>query len=443
MSLDRNPRLLAADTAVTQPADNIIWSHAAFCSMALPMRATRGAWQRNIDATSIRIEPGVNDDAVPSGRVLRLSVMHICDAAFRANSRVVELGGDATLLAAALGFDPKTRDLASQWQRLQAARILMSEGGGPEVSVFDARSQRRSDDLGWRSGVRLSTKFLSSLVDHAVPLDRRVVRQLSATPAALDAYTWIRTSLRHAAVDQIVTSRWDDLLRRFGTASQDIAEFRLAFEAALRLVFEAEGSVDLAVDEEGVSVRRAGPALDEIAANHTTPMQPGADVIDVNTTKQLERLAILPSTAPAAAAAEVARPAVLRQGHSPSQHSAQGDEAVAATAAADRITQDNISLPRHLTGLEHVIWLRLGHGEESVLVGVTPGPRFEAERLTVLAVEPMVIQVSGGMNEKDFERVSAWVVTNRDVIDEFWEGRITSLAEMHRRVRKAPAPGWR
>jgi len=80
-----------------------------------------------------------------------------------------------------------------------------------------------------------------------------------------------------------------------------------------------------------------------------------------------------------AAAAEVARPAVLSQEHSPGQHSAQADEAVAATAAADRITQDNISLPRHLTGLAHGIWLRLGDGDKSVLVGVTPGPRVEAE----------------------------------------------------------------
>ena len=76
-------------------------------------------------------------------------------------------------------------------------------------------------------------------------------------------------------------------------------------------------------------------------------------------------------------------------------------------------------------------------------MGVTPGPRFEAERLTVLAVEPMVLQVSGGLHEKDFERVAAWVMTNRDVIDDFWEGLITSMAELTRRVRKAPSQGWR
>jgi hypothetical protein len=34
-------------------------------------------------------------------------------------------------------------------------------------------------------------------------------------------------------------------------------------------------------------------------------------------------------------------------------------------------------------------------------------------------------------------------MTNRDVIDDFWEGRVISFDELNRRVRKAPAPGWR
>jgi hypothetical protein len=38
-------------------------------------------------------------------------MMHICDAAFRANSQAVVLGEDGTSLAAALDIDPKTRDL--------------------------------------------------------------------------------------------------------------------------------------------------------------------------------------------------------------------------------------------------------------------------------------------------------------------------------------------
>lgn len=443
MSLDRPPRALAPDTAGTQPADDIIWTHAAFCRFALPMRASSGAWQRDVDAGFVRIEPSAPDEVVPSGRILRLSMMHICDAAFRSNGQVVELGDDETLLAAALCVDPKPRDLADQWRRLQAARIVLSLDGAAEVSVFDARSRRRAGDLGWRSGVRLSAKFLSSLAAHAVPLDRRVVRELSATPAALDAYAWIRLSLHHAVMGQIVTTEWERLLRQFGTASQDVTEFRAAFEASLRLAFEADRSIALAVDDQGVSLRHAEPADDEVAADDTAPVGPAADVAAAVVEQQREPQAAPASRMPVVAAADVARPDTPRQPHSAPPAAAQADQEAGHTDAADRIRQDNISLPRHLTGLTMVIWLRRGHGEECVLVGVTPGPRFEAERLTVLAVEPMVIQVSGGLNEKDFERVSAWVMINRDVIDEFWEGLITSFAELNRRVRKAPAPGWR
>jgi hypothetical protein len=367
-------------------------------------------------------------------------MMHICDAAFRANSQVVELGEDRTSLAAVLGIDPKTRDLTDQWQRLQAARFTWSAGGGGEVSVFDARSRRRAGDLGWRSGVRLGAKFLSSLVEHAVALDRRVVRELSATPAALDAYAWITMSLRRMAPDQIVTTPWDDLRRRFGTASQDVAEFRSSFEAVLRLVVEAESSIDLAASDEGLSLRRAELATGSIPAEGRMPIEPDQHLTDGDDAPQCEPK---PMPAITATVAELALPAEQKPISIPTQQYSVESDIAAASAAADRITQDSVSLPKHLTGLAQVIWLRRGKGEENVLVGVTPGPRFEAERLTVLAVEPMVLQVSGGLNEKDFERVAPWVMTNRDVIDDFWEGLITSMAELSRRVRKAPAQGWR
>jgi hypothetical protein len=376
--------------------------------------------------------------------------MHICDAAFRANSAVVELG-DVGQLAAKLGLDPKTRDLADQWQRVLAARILVSWDGSSAFSVLDARSRPRASGPGWRSSIRLNSRFLASLMDHAVPLDRRVVRELSAAPAALDAHAWIRLCLRHAAADRTTTTRWDDLLRRFGSASQDAAGFKVAFEAALRTVFDADHSITLAVDDNGISVRRAAREDNEPAAPGLPSAQTSTDAADVNVAGAPEPLAEPQSKASVVVAPVVAKPAedvpdqlgIDRPRHSQVGLLDQGEDAAAATARADRITQDRISLPRHLTGLPQVIWLRRGHGEDAVLVGVTPSPRFEAHKLTVLAVEPMVIQVSGGLDGQDFERVSAWVMTNRDVIDDFWEGRITSFAEINGRVRKAPAPGWR
>ena len=439
-SMSFNPlRPVASDTAVSPPVDDVIWFHEAFCSMALPMRSTRGVWQRDCDGKSFRLEPQSSDDVVPSGRVLRLSMMHICDVAFRAQSQVVDIGENGMRLINAMGLDQKTRDLAEQWQRLQAARIMLS-GDGEEVSVFDARSRRRANDLAWRSDVRLSGKFLSSLLNHGVPLSRRVVTELSAKPAALDAYAWISMSLHLAGEGAIVSAPWDDLLRRLGTASQDVAGFRSAFELALRVVYEADASLDLAVDDDGVSARRAEPADQKLADHASRPMLEDADLLETPGTKQHEQPTERPSPAPFAAETKAVEPAVRLQVVG---QAGRGDEALSDTTVEDRIPQDNISLLRNLTGLTQVIWLRRGSGEESALVGVTPNPRFEPERLTVLAVEPMVLQISGGLNERDFERVSTWVMTNRDVIDEFWEGRITSFAELTRRVRKVPDQGLR
>lgn len=440
MSLNCPPRPVAPDAGTTQPADSVIWMHAAFCAMALPMRATRGAWQRDIGTASVRIEPGAAEEPLPSGRILRLILMHICDAALRTNNPVVELGEDATALAAALQVDPRTRDLAEQWLRLHAARIVVSWGGGPELSVFDARIRPRVGGLAWRSGARLNSKFLATLVEHAVPLDLRVVRDLSASPAALDAYAWLRLSLHRAPEDRIITTTWDELLRRFGTASQDLPGFRGAFEAALRLVFDADRSIALAVDDDGVSVRHAAAEDEEVAEDVPLPPSPAAPKVESDAPAPASP-SVAPSPAPPSAA-EAAADEYQAPASTP-EPAAPAAEPVAVADSADRITQDSISLPRHLTGLTQVIWLRRGHGEDNVLVGVTPSPRFEPDRLTVLAVEPMVIQVSGGLNEKEFERVSAWVMTNRDVIDDFWEGHVTSFDELNRRVRKAPAPGWR
>jgi hypothetical protein len=78
-----------------------------------------------------------------------------------------------------------------------------------------------------------------------------------------------------------------------------------------------------------------------------------------------------------------------------------------------------------------------------MVIGVTPGSRFEPDRMTLLMLEPLVMQISGGLYEAEFTKVSAWIMANRDLIDLVWDGEITSLEEATSRVRKTPAPGWR
>ena len=62
---------------------------------------------------------------------------------------------------------------------------------------------------------------------------------------------------------------------------------------------------------------------------------------------------------------------------------------------------------------------------------------------TVLALEPIVLQIAGGLHARDFERVATWATANRDLIDLFWDGQIDGFEDIMSRVKKVPAPGWR
>lgn len=434
MSLNIDPRASAVDPAATPSAEATIWQHAAFCEIGLPVRAPRGAWQREIATLAIQIEPGSTGHALPGGPLLRLAILHICDRAHRSGSAVVELGESDAVLAAELGVD--ARELAEQVARILAAKITVTLDGGPALTMFDARSRPRAPGAAWRPSVRLNGGFFASLADHVVPLERRIVALLREQPAALDAYAWIRQTLRRQAAGPIITTSWDELQKRFGTSSQDVAAFRQGFEAALRAVFDADLSISLAVDDDGVSVEHAAVRTDETPAAGETGAAPEPSVAKpapAATPTPPAPSPTLPVSEEAPPVTAVARPTAEPKTPEPVQ------QAAANPAPSGGATQDTISLRSHMTGLAQVIWLRRGHGPDSPLIGVTPGARFDADRLTVLAVEPMVMQVSGGLNRHDFDLVSAWVMVNRDLIDGFWEGLITSFDEIGRRVKRVPA----
>jgi hypothetical protein len=418
------PRRTADETAATQ-ADATLWYHAAFCRLGLPMRTPRTAWQRSVADAAVRIEPGSAGLALPAGMMLRLALLHVCDAAVRAEGPVVPMGESVAAMAEALGAGGEARALAEQVERMLAARITVSVDGGVDAGMFDARGRPRAAAPSWRASVRLTGGFHASLAAHAVALDRRVVAQLHDAPLTFDAYAWIRSALSRVEDGTAITAGWRDLFDRFGATGQDEEAFGAAFEAALKVVFEADHSVAIAVDEDGVSLRHASAAREEAPEATTEPPEA--------------------SVAPAASApATVAPPAEAPPADTPpAPPPAVAPSGLDRDDPSDRIEGDTISLRSHLTGLPQVIWLRRGYGDDSALVGVTPGTRFDPDRLTVLAVEPIVMEVSGGLGAQECSRVTAWIMANRDLIDDFWAGDVTSFAEITRRVRKVPAPGWR
>jgi hypothetical protein len=108
--------------------------------------------------------------------------------------------------------------------------------------------------------------------------------------------------------------------------------------------------------------------------------------------------------------------------------------------------RQTISLRSHITGLHQVVWLQRANGRDNVTIEVTPGTRYDPAIATVLALEPIVLQVAGGLHARDFERVASWAIANRDLIDAFWDGELETFEDVVARVRKVPGPGadrWR
>lgn len=264
------PRATFAKVSTTPPDEHVLWYHAAFCQLALPIGVPEGSWHRNVGSAAVTVTPGPDGTKAPSGSLLRLLVMYICDAAVASSVPAVNLGQSAAALASEIGVgtDQATlNEITHQLVCFLSSKVTVSLNGGPELTFLDARSKPRATTNDWRSSLRLNARFHANLAENGIWLDRRIIKELRDCPTALDAYGWVKHALANVTAAQITSSKWDDLQRRFGEPEQDSSIFRAAFEEALRRVFSADLSIAIAVDDEGVSIRPA-EIEDAEAASH-------------------------------------------------------------------------------------------------------------------------------------------------------------------------------
>jgi hypothetical protein len=495
MNVVTDPRpIIGADS---QPsAESAIRTHPAFCQLALPVRSSKGVWRRDVTGAFVVIEAGASLESdgehregglpIPTGKFVRLLLMQICDAAIRADSAVVDLGASAREFAEDFDPDirgPKLRELTEQLDRLLAAKITVSLDGGLALAMFDARGRARGGAPVWRPSVRLNSKFFATMVANQVVLDRRVVDALAETPMALDAYTWVSFLLPRIEAGAASFASWEDLMARFAPASQQLDEFRAAFEQSLRQVSELCPMLSLVIREQGVECRvsarripaptaapivapakveRPAPApipepLPVVEASDELPDAPVEleDEMAREIAAEIASSLAGPSPEPVTHRESTVQPA-RPMPRPPMQDSGRQDVGRQDVGRQDSSRQDfgrqdtgresarpTMSLKSHLTGLSQVIWLQRAGGRDNLVIEVTPGGRYDPDNVTVLALEPMILQIAGGLNAREFERVSAWANANRDLIDDFWEGSQESFEEITGRVKKVPPPGWR
>jgi hypothetical protein len=427
--------------------------------MALPTRTPKSAsWQREIPTATITIASAATDaDAqgagrvpLPAGKYLRLILIHLFTTAIETKSPVVELGESASVLARTMLLDIGNKELtvfAEQCARLAATKITVSLNGGPALSVFDARGRSRSGSADWRSAMRLNSRFFEQLALNPVELDRSILAAVADNVMAMDAYAWIAAELPQLGPTGAPVTR-AELRQRFGDGAVKADEHRALFEAALQQVSAAWPSVRLIIGEEGVELRRSvreAPAQPprQPAAPPELPPRPPRREAQARPAPQLEMPLRADPRPDPMAAPQPAPPAAPPPGPLVESAPQLATPVAEFDTTPRRDRDDRIAVKSHLTGLHQVVWLqRDGNGDE-VLVEVTPGGRYDPQNLTVLALEPIIVQINGGLYTRDFDRVAAWVNANRDLIDDVWYDDVDSDDEVLRRVKKVPPPGWR
>jgi len=410
----------------------------------LPVRApSKGIWQREVAGVVLGMEAG-EGVALPTGKCVRLLLMHLFDLAVRGKSPLIEIGDDPAAVAERIGLETaaaKLREMQEQMGRLLATRITVAWDGGPALSVFDARG-RRGAPAAWRSAVRMNARFQAGLADNAVALDRGVLKALADSTLALDLYAWLASGPAENDAAQPSVLEWDELRRRFASVSSQPVDFRAGFEQAVMQVQQAWPRFASVMRDDAVEFRRVAAPTRVAEPAAAAPKQAEApqpvlagleppDLDDVELALQAElesELMSEPDVEP-----------VLEPEPEPEIEAA----APAPTEGARQMMRQTISLKSHLTGLPQVIWLGRANGRDNVVIEVTPGGRYDPETTTVIALEPVALQVVGGLYTRDFERVAAWAAANRDLIDDWWDSRLQDFEEVASRVKKVPAPAWR
>lgn len=445
MDIDVTPELRedAADAGPSAPVDqNIspdrVLQHRALCQLGLPLQPCADAWRRDIGTVALAIEMPAGGK-LPHGALLRRLLLHMFSTALANGSPAVEIGANAAVLAERMGFAADAaglQALGEQYERLVASKMTVALDGGMALGVFDARGRPRAVTE-WRSAVRLNARFFAGLSEGAVALDRGVVAALSARPLALDAYMWLAYGLANTPDEGLAGASWEDLYGRFGDQGQTPEAFRAAFEDCLREVTVACPAIVVIMGEQEVQVRAASPARAAAPVVHQQPVAPRPAPVAA------PEPAAEPEPQPEVSFGEAAEPGARQGGRQGMQQGSVQQSNAQPGNVQQSVGQQSISLKSHITGLAQVVWLQRANGRENQVIEVTPGGRYDPDNVTVLALEPLVVQISGGLYDREFERVSTWAMSNRDLIDDVWDGKIGSFDEVTSRVKKVPAPGWR
>lgn len=112
------------------------------------------------------------------------------------------------------------------------------------------------------SKVVLSQAFYQEIVTHPVPIDLRVLKELSRSPMALDVYVWL--TYRMSYLRRQTTIPWAGLQAQFGAEYRRTRDFKAAFTDHLKSVLVEYRAAKVEASDSGLVLRPSPPHVPRI-----------------------------------------------------------------------------------------------------------------------------------------------------------------------------------
>lgn len=234
---------------------DLAFTHAVFCQVGLPRAKVEGReFLRQSGAAWVSVQAGWLDEGkgpvqqpMPYGALPRLALAHVSTYAVRNKTREIPIGDSAAQFLDLMGMDDDGRRYAAlrkQMHALAACRLQIGYKGrtfnGEAVEQFDAWVSNKDTKQRalWPGVMVLTENFYKSMLDGAVPLDKRALHALKGSALALDVYAWLAHRL-HRIEGRGVVLHWKSLREQFAQeykGKDPDKDFKKAFLPALHKV---------------------------------------------------------------------------------------------------------------------------------------------------------------------------------------------------------------
>ena len=215
---------------------------------------------------------------LPYGPLPRLLMAYVCTDAVQTQTPEVLLGDSLSGFMKELGMWPvgstRTR-IRDQMDRLFNASISLVYENKRDKATVNAQiaartefwwNERKPEERAlWQSKVVLGHEFFNEIINHPVPLDMNILKELTRSALGLDLYVWL--NYRTFALERPFQLTWPQLYRQFGldpASSNDhrtVQNFRAKCIRELKKIKVAWPGLDYATPTGVLELRPSEPSV--------------------------------------------------------------------------------------------------------------------------------------------------------------------------------------